>query len=193
MNREPLNSVVLNGYRNPLTTVRIMVLAYAAAMTGSTARVWRRSVAQLKVGITAADGTLWLTNPVAVVVQASTSVVVSIMRYVKSLSDLVLEAVTVVTAIAKPPTPVRIPVGALGVSQGSGAITVWRRSPAAAVAAAESVGSGRAMRRSPVVVPALAEATIDYSIYRQIPWDEPAPSERTFLVPEEIHTFYVVP
>ncbi len=193
MNRSPLNSVVLNGYRNPLTTVRIMVLAYAAAMTGSTSRVWRRSVVQVNVGIAAADGTLWITQVVDAVAQAKTDLVVSIIRHIKSLSDLVLEAVTVVTAIAKPPTPVRIPVGALGVSQGSGAITVWRRSPAAAVAAAESVGSGRAIRRSPVVVPALAEATIDYSIYRQIPWDEPAPSERVFLVPAEIKTFYVVP
>lgn len=46
-------------------------------------------------------------------------------------------------------------------------------------------------KRSITIQVAEAYAVPEVSVFREIPWDEPAPADRTFIVPKGEHVFYV--
>lgn len=190
-NGASLNSTTINGWRGDVT-VRIQVISFAMATGGLVARAWRRSTVEAEASVSPAEGRVWRRSPQSAQATAEATIVYRFFRWIHLSALADAYATAVITAISKPPTPVRQAVSAIASSSASLTAGAWFRGVLAATASATSVVKPRAFVKLKVSGEAIATGGIDTSVYRQLPWDEYALPEYTFTVANEPNIFYVV-
>ncbi len=191
-NGSSLNRSTINGWIGDVT-IRIQILSVAIATGAVIGRAWRRSVVAGSGVVNATEGRVWRRSTVAAVAVASVTLRQTYLRWVQSAIHCVSQALSVITAIGKPQTPVSSPVNAISSAVSTSILgRAFRYVTIGGVA--QSIGnvSWRVFKRSGVNGTASALGFIHDDVNRQIPWDEAAPEERRFLVPHEPHTFTVV-